>query len=378
MKKLKVAINCSFYIPKGGGIKEYIYNLVVNLAQLASKEIDFVFYVAKGHEKLWEETMPSELIYKSTPYYSNQQIRRSLFQQRFWYNEEAVEKFDIFHSPFLYSPKFKKAKVILTVHDLRFKVFPETYTYLRCKYLSYKVPKSIKAAEKIISISEFTKQEIVTYFGVNENKITTIHEGVNLNQFVNNSTLESSLAIEKELRSQQYILAVGHVEPRKNYVRLIEAFDKVVEETGVEMKLVIVGKTSFKSEDSINAMARSKNVVYVNFVEFSDLLWLYANCRFHVFPSYYEGFGFPSLEAAAFEKATAAASLSSLPEITGDGGVYFDPFSINDIVEKLKMLLFNDSLLKEKSDCAVANLNRFSWKENAEKTIALYLDLFNG
>ncbi len=370
--KIKIAINCSYFIPKGGGIKEYIQNLVCHLIKMDNKGFEFIFYIANGQEKFWGEHMPSGLHVKTTPYKSNQQIKRSLFQQKFWYQEEKEEQFTIFHSPFLYSPKFKKAKIILTVHDLRFKVFPETYTFLRGRYLMYKVPKSLKKADHIVSISDFTKLEIIKHFRTPSSKITVIHEAVNASSFNVNNQLESDRIKESGLIAGEYLLAVGHVEPRKNYVRLIEAIDQLNSELGANLKLVIVGKTSFKSDESIQAIQHSPNVIYLNFVEFGELLWLYNNCKFHIFPSIYEGFGFPSLEAAIFGKATAGANVSSIPEITGEGGIYFDPFSTEDMKMKIKALYSNEKLLKEKSLLAVKNLEGFSWKRNAEQTIQVY------
>lgn len=373
---MKIAINCSYYGSKGGGIKEYIYNLVSNLNKVLKKPDTIICYIPKDQLQFWIDTMPANIRYKCTPFTIKQPIRRSLFQQRFWSHEEKKEQFDIFHSPFFYAPKLKNALTILTVHDLRFMKYPESYTFLRVKYLRYKVPKALKAADSVITISEFTKNEAVKYFSVDTNKFKVIHEAVNLENFSSENEMYTDNLKQKCIKKDNYILAVGHIEPRKNYNRLIKAFDKLVHEKNINYKLVIVGKENYKTESTLKLIEESPNTIYLGWVQFKELLWLYSNCIFHVFPSYYEGFGFPTLEAAAFGKVTIAANASSIPEIGNDGAIYFNPFSIEDIYEKLAEAIYNPNLILEKSHNAIKNLDNFSWLKNAQETYDVYMKTF--
>ena len=128
---MKIAINCIYYTKRGGGITEYIYNLVRELVHNNDIAHDLVFYVTKPYLEEFQDLVNNKYVVKTFPYTENQKLKRSLLQQSFWKREEMIEKFDLFHSPFFHAPKFKSARTILTVHDLRFKKHPESYTNLR-------------------------------------------------------------------------------------------------------------------------------------------------------------------------------------------------------------------------------------------------------
>jgi glycosyltransferase involved in cell wall biosynthesis len=369
---MKIAINCSFYFPKGGGIKEYIYNLVINLNKILKPEDRIICYLSKDQENYWLESMPSNIAYKLTPFNSNQAIKRSLLERFFWLKEEKNAIFDIFHSPFFHAPPLKHTPILLTVHDMRFKNYPETYSFLRLKFLQYAVDRSIKASKAIIAISRYTKNDLIKEYNESKHKITVIHEAVNKDNFnVNNAKFTQNLN-DKGVKEGKFFLCVGHIEPRKNYDRLIVAFDRLVNEKGIDQKLVIVGKENFKTESTMKLIEKNRNVIHLGWVEFNELLWLYKNCLFHIFPSYYEGFGFPILEAAIFSKVTVGSNACSIPEIAGEGGIFFDPFSIDSIYNKIDSLIHDESLLNEKKMKTEENLKHFSWIKNAEETYELY------
>ena len=205
---MKIAINCIFFQPKGGGIKEYIYNLTNNIALIDNKN-SYILYVLEDQIDYASRYLPSSMKIKTVPYKSGKLsvIQRSIFERNFWLTEEKIERFDIFHSPFFHSPKFKYAKVILTVHDLRFYRYPKTYAILRYLYLKRKVKDSIKSADAIIAISEFTKREIIDAYNIEENKITVILEGINRDRYTL-KTSETPLLFPKDLENNKFILSV--------------------------------------------------------------------------------------------------------------------------------------------------------------------------
>lgn len=369
---MKIAINCIYFTPQGGGITEYIENLVKEITKI-NLDNQFIFYIIKEAADKFKEIVNEESCsVKIFPFSENQKYRRSLLQNSYWKREESIENFDIFHSPFFHSPKFKNAKVILTVHDLRFLSYPFSYKMMRLIYLKYVVKKSIKRADHLISISNFTKNEIVRYYDIELNKINVIHEAIDEIGFsLKNNTLNLNI-LNHVIKSNQYILAVGHLEPRKNYIRLIDAYNALPKEVQIKYKLIIVGKQNHDFNKIIESIKESMNVIYLNFVKREELIWLYANCKAHVFPSIYEGFGFPSLEAGIFGKPTVGANQSSIPEIAGDGGIYFDPFVVEDISLKILQLLNDQDLYQEISRNAILNTRRFSWRKNAIETMKVY------
>jgi len=368
----KIAINCAFYYPKAGGIKEYIYNLVWNLHKLNS-EYEFVLYVPADYLAYAEENLPKEFRKISLAFSSKNPIKRSLLEGMFWRQQERIEKFDLFHSPFFHAPKFKHAKIILTVHDLRLEVFPNTYAKLRYYFLKYKVPRSIKRANHIISISEFTKSEIIKFYSVPPNKITAILEAVN-RDFFNEKNISST---DRKVEGK-FVFSVGHVETRKNYLRLIDAFERFCDKhSSTDLKLVIVGQLSHDFDEFLTRVKENSRVIYLNFVDSNTLLWLYKNAEFFIMPSYYEGFGFPPLEAASLETISAVSNTSSLPEVCGEAAFYFDPFDVFSIEQAFERLIFDEKYKESLLEKTKVNLERFSWKKNAADTIGVYAKLLD-
>lgn len=377
---MKIAINCIFCQPKGGGIREYIYNVVSALSRI-DKENEYVLYVLKDCMDYARRTLPDvpNMRIKPTPYDSSYKsvINRSLFSRSYWLKEEREERFDIFHSPFFHAPKLKKAKVLITVHDLRFCRYPSTYTLPRYLFLRYAVKYSIRQADAIITISAFTKSEIMDVYKTDGAKITVVHEAINRNDFsldkLKGYVLED---IVKPLENQRFILSVGHIEPRKNYERLLDAFALLKKNPGAkDVKLVIVGKKGHHYENVLKRIGEMPDVYYLDFVSRELLLWLYQNAAVFAFPSYYEGFGFPPLEAACFGTISAVANISSIPEVCGDSVAYFDPMNILDMERTLGRCLFDKDYVEEKKALLIPNLDRFSWDKNACETLEIYQSL---
>ena len=377
---MKIAINCSICQPKGGGITEYIVNLMHNIEYL-DHDNEYILYVLQDLYEFCKEKLPARMRIKKIPYNNTMKdiIRRSLFSQSFWYKEEEKEMFDIFHSPFFYAPKFRKAKVILTVHDLRLYRYPRTYGFLRYVYLRHSVKESIQRADRIIAISQFTKDEIVDTCNVESTKIKVILEAINREAFSPQSIENYDIPNEYSfLKEGRFLFSLGHIEPRKNYERLIEAFLLLKEEErNKDLKLVIAGKPLLDAGNILEKIKKSNDIYYMNYVSRQMLLWLYHNTALFVFPSIYEGFGFPPLEAASMGSISAVSNVSSIPEVCGDAAFCFNPLNIEDICSAISAGLYDIELIKNKKQALEVQLNKFSWKKNASETIAVYSSLFN-
>ena len=372
---MKIAINCIFCQPKGGCIKEYIVNLTNHIA-LCDQDNTYILYVLEDQLEFAKKLLPQRFQIKVVPFKSDflSVVKRSLFSQRFWTKEEKTERFDIFHSPFFHAPKMKKAKLILTVHDLRLYRYPQTYNPLRYMFLKRAVKDAISRADHIISISEFTKQEMVELCGVSPEKITVIYEAVNRNAF-SEKQLENYVLPKEytELGQGRILFSLGHIEPRKNYPRLIEAFKKLKEkEENQDLKLVIAGKKYVDYINTIRLMEETPDVVYLDFIPRELLLWLYKNATLFVFPSTYEGFGFPPLEAASMGTISAVSNVSSIPEVCGDCAFYFNPYDVDNMAATIEDALNNAEERQKKEKLLETQLNKTSWEQNAADTIKLY------
>lgn len=371
---MKIAINCAFFQPRGGGIKEYIQNLVENLSILDKKN-EYVLYVLDDYFDYAKEHLKTNFRIKRVPFKGDgllNVIYRSTFERFYWTKEEKREKWDIFHSPFFHSPIPKKAKLLLTVHDMRFFRYPETYTFLRYQFLKHAVKRSIKKADRIISISQFTKDEIQEAYGILPNKITVVHEAINPEHFTEQPINEECKAKIKNLIDHQFILTVGHLEPRKNYDRLIDAFQKIKPKLRKSTKLVIIGKKGHKFDSTIQKIEDDPDILFLNFISQELLNWLYKNARLFVFPSFYEGFGFPPLEAGMHGTVSAVSKISSIPEVCGDAVLYFNPTDVDDIATVMLQGINNDAKRLELKEEMKKQLQKFSWEKNAEETISIY------
>lgn len=372
---MKIAINCIFFQPRGGGIKEYIFNLVNNLYLIDSAN-QYVIYVLRDQLSFAKNNFPKDMCIKVVPYVSGslkERVKRSLLIQSFWSKEEEQERFDVFHSPFFHSPSFKKAKVVLTVHDMRFYRYPMTYTFLRYVFLKYSVKRSVERADHIITISEFTKQELLTAYNISSSKISVVHESIDWTRFKRTSLDLTDKMLSCSLPSSRFLLTVGHIEPRKNYIRLLHVFNNLKKnKENEDLKLVIVGQKAHSYKAVLKLIESTIDVIYLDYVSHDILLWLYQNATLFVFPTYYEGFGFPPLEAAALGTVSAVSNVSSLPEICAESAFYFNPFSCESMTNILLKVLSNSDLINEKKKLLQGNLSRFSWEKNALETMSIY------
>lgn len=372
---MKIAINCSICQPKGGGITEYIVNLTRCLEKVDYQN-EYVLYVLEDMYDFCLTKLPNRFKIKKIPFKSNfsSVIKRSLFSQKFWYKEEQIENFELFHSPFFYAPKFKHAKLLLTVHDLRLYRFPSTYGFLRYIYLQHSVKESIKRADQIISISQFTKNEIIDTCNIDSSKIKVVLESINREKFNLKEIEGYQLSSEYiNINNGRFLLTVGHIEPRKNYERLLDAFEILKKDPrNKDLKLVIVGKPNNDAKRILRKIKNVHDVIYLNFIPHELLIWLYKNASLFVFPSYYEGFGFPPMEAGSLGTLSVVSNVSSIPEVCGECSIYFNPYDINEMVFKINEGLYNKMLIEEKKNKIGKNLNRFSWEKNAKETLAIY------
>lgn len=371
---MKIAINCVFFQPKAGGVREYMHNLLIHLAKIDFTN-EYIIYVLEDMMDYAKSMLPSRFIYKSIPFGSGSKlevIRRSLLENRFWLEEEKKEKWDLFHSPFFHSPKLKQTPVILTVHDMRFYRFPETYARLRYQFLKRKVKSSVERADHIISISDFTKSELMEAYKIDHNKISVVYEAINPERF--------SLKVDKRpsdvpenIEKNRFLLSVGHLEPRKNYNRLIDAFHLLKRNPGNEdLKLVIVGKKDHSYEETLRKIEADPDILYLNFVAFETLVWLYKHTELFVFPSIYEGFGFPPLEAACQDTVSAVSDTSCIPEICGYAALYFDPYDENIMAQTIERGLKKGVEYQDVKSKLKYRLDSFSWHKNAEETLNIY------
>ncbi|MDH4127436.1 MAG: glycosyltransferase family 4 protein [Spirochaetota bacterium] len=398
--------NQIFTWQKYGGVSRYFYEI---MNQFYRKEIDFVFpmenivnqyvlnssfykeakqknYKETKQKKSYFKTILKHFLYKPFPgkgillkLYGKSFPGKLLFtkhlmkihtdiQNQYVQFFLQMQEFDIFH-PTYYDPYFlnylDEKPFVLTVYDMIHQIFPE---YFMKDDMVIKWKKSlIEKASKVIAISENTKQDIIRLFGINESKIEVIYLGNSLNPKNN----DSSLSIP-----EKYILFVGNRSIYKNFNFFITSISSLfIKDPSLNLICVGGGPISKEEKDLFCKLKISNNVSYYPFLEDDNLVFLYKNALAFVFPSLYEGFGLPILEAFACQCPVISSNTSSLPEIAGEAAIYFDPKDDLSIKQAIEKVIYNNDLRNNLKNLGKVQLKKFSWEKTAQETLQLYQSL---
>ena len=277
-----------------------------------------------------------------------------------------VNKEDTIYHPFQYLSLFSRSRQIITIHDFIPVQFPEVAKH-QFYYYKYIMPHLLKKAEKVICISENTKSDIISFYNMDESKIQVIYNGFDTEQF-NDKTNESDNILEKYNIDYKYILMVGASYKHKNLETVIKALKTI--EQQCNYKILIIGKES----DYVAELKKlslelelSDRVKFLGYVEGAELPLFYKHAEIFAYPSLYEGFGFPLLEAMACGTAVISSNSSSLPEVTSDSALLFDPRDEKQLADEIVELMTNEALKEELVLKGKQNVQRFSWDYTAEK-----------
>lgn len=265
-------------------------------------------------------------------------------------------------------PFLVNSKKIVMVHDLAH-FMPEynAYPLIDTLYMKKMIKNSCKKSDKIIAVSENTKKDIVNILKIPESKIKVIYEAADEKYKIIIDKEKISLFRKKYNLCNKYILFTGGISPRKNLIRFIKAFNQISNK--IPHKLVITGGKGWKNKDELKMINKTKKVMRIGFVKDEDMPYLYNLADLYVYPSLYEGFGLPILEAQACGCPVVCSNLSSIPEVAGNSVLYFNPYKIKDIGDKIMMLAKNESLKKDLIKKGFKNVKRFSWKKEVKQLL---------
>jgi glycosyltransferase involved in cell wall biosynthesis len=250
---------------------------------------------------------------------------------------------------------------VVTIHDLTYKRFPELLQKETLINLEHHMQRELAHADAAICVSESTRQDLLAFYDIDPSRAVTILSGLSIS--------DSPLPIPHSLPSS-YILFVSTIEPRKNLEVLLDAFARLRARGAYEGALIIVGRVGWKSE-SITPRLRAPGIHHLDYVPPPQLASIYRNAELFVFPSIYEGFGFPLLEAMAYGIPSIAARSSSLPEIGGDAALYFAPRDSCALESQMERVLTDAALRMQLSAAGVARAAQFRWDVAAEQTLAV-------
>jgi len=308
----------------------------------------------------------------------------SYFTRDFWeqvYLPILLKKYqvDVYHGPNYILPIFSDKKMVLTVYDtISFSNWYKSISRYRVQKL---LSLSSKRADRIIAGSENSKKDIIAILGIPEEKIKVIYIGVDKEYKVINDPSKLNVVRAKHNISKKFILHVGSMSPRKNIPRLIEAYSKLPLELLKEYELVLVGGKSWRSGEivaKIEQLGLRNGVIFTDFVEEDDLPLLMNAASLLAFPSLYEGFGIPPLEAMACGVPVVASNVSSIPEVVGDAALLFDPYNVEEMTALICEVLTDEELRDDLVRRGFERVKGFSWGKAAQETLAVYDETHDG
>lgn len=358
---MKIGIDVSQMVYRGHGVGRYVEDL--SRALLMRQDHDYIFYAGALRQRAYL-TMRS----KNKPW-SRATWRMPLIPPRlarFVWNytkipiERVVGKVDIFHTsdwtePYTYSP------AVTTVHDLAFRLYPETVAPLVRRVQTKRLARVITHGTHIIADSQSTKHDLMQLYAIPDTKIDVVYPGIS-ERFEQKKKTEIERVKKKYNLPTQYILTLGTKEPRKNLPRLIEAL------SGLTIPLVVTGRQGWATQ-----LAAHAQVIETGFIDDPDLPGLYSGATVFAFPSLYEGFGFPVLEAMACGTPVVTSNISSLPEVAGNAGILVDPRDSTSIRSGIDEAFGKQVFLQKRG---LAQAKKFSWVVCADKTVKVYEKIY--
>jgi glycosyltransferase involved in cell wall biosynthesis len=289
-----------------------------------------------------------------------------------------LEEADLFFGTNYRGVFLKGMKNVITIHDMAHEHFPDAVPGNTLRYLKERLPEVARSAALLIADSEATKDDVVTFLNVPEQKVRVIYLGVDTS-FRKIADREILTAARERYRlPERFILFLGTIQPRKNLEGLIKAFALLCKEKGFEHSLVVAGGQGWKSgglKALIKKLGLDRRVRFIGYVDGGDMPALYNLADLFVFPSLYEGFGLPVLEAMACGVPVVTSRVSSLPEVAGDAAVLVDPSSGEDIAEGMRRLLSGGALRDQCVEKSLERAKLFTWERCAHETLAVFKEV---
>lgn len=375
---MRVGINARYLQNARSGIARYIYSLLANLKEVDQSNEYMLFL---GSNKLISDDIKKLGFYTDiSKIPTANQILKMAWQHFYIPLRIKSLKIDVFHEPTFIMPFFKKCPTVTTVHDLAYKFLPECYTLRNRLYLGQLMRRSIKLSDRIIVISEHAKKDVLMNFRVKEEKVKVIYLAVDGSFHSIKDKRQERLAQVKAKYgiAKYFILTVSLISPRKNLVNLIKAFSELKKNRGIAHQLVVVGKKGWLYEDVFREAARSEywqDIIFCNFVSHDDLVLLYNAAEVFVYPSLYEGFGLPLLEAMACECPVVSSNRSSLFEVASDAAILVDPYDFSEFSGAIWKVITDASLKESLIEKGKMRVKFFSWKRTAAETARIYNSL---
>lgn len=378
---MRIGIDISRTVGQQVGVGRYAQELVLALAQI-DKQNSYLLY-----PYFWHCFQPAGTPFDWMPRQANFKLYTSWIPRRIVFNwmhktqrpqDWLLGSPDLVHSIAFTSPPLKKSKLIVTMLDMTFETHPQFHFEENIRFCKEQSRLAAMRADMVIAISENTKHDILEILNIPEERIRVIYLGVSscFRPSVEETKVKETLS--KYGIDSQYLLFVGAIEPRKNIAGLVRAYHSLGQELKDNFKLLIVGASGWLNEQIyslVSELGLQENVKFLGFVPDEDLVFFYNGAAAFVYPSFYEGFGIPVVEAMACGTPVITSDVSSLPEVVGEAGIMVDPQDIEAISDAITSVLTNASLREGMKQKSLDRAKAFSWEQSARQTLAVYKDV---
>lgn len=365
--KLNLLIDSLSLVSSFTGIGRYTYEIADKLEKNKTFKIDYFYgYYSK---KLMRPSESKEIKKIKSLIIKNQTLKKYVRRILFLSSRFFAPKYDIYWQPnFIPNDGIKAKKIVTTVHDFSFILYKDFHPKERIEYFEQYFFKNIIKSDIIITGSNFSKQEILERLSFDEKRVKVIYHGIDHKLF----KIYDDLKVNFDL-PEKFIFSVGSIEPRKNLIGLLKAYNSLNEELRNEYKLVLAGFKGWENKEIMTLIEKNKeNIHYLGFISDIELAKVYNMASLFLFPSFYEGFGLPVLESMACGTPVLCSNTSSLPEVGKDCVVYCNPYDIEDIKNKIALVLNNEDLQKEMIEKGFERAKLFSWEKSAQEHLKVF------
>jgi glycosyltransferase involved in cell wall biosynthesis len=371
---MKIAIDISMAFGQSAGVGTYTRGLIDGLATVAP-ENEYVLFSYLEMPESFRLDFPQQ----ANISWRHAKPSRGHWAQQ-WYEaelppKEALGDVEILHSPFFNAPQEHPGGLVVTIHDISFLLYPHFHTEANRLHCLNGTLKAALYADRIIAISHQTKQDLIDYFSVPEDRIRVVYEAPRHCYYPerNRNILQSTL--HRLGIYHNFVLSVSSLEPRKNLKTLLEAYATYRKHHSGQELLVIAGARGWLNEEItqlVSELGVEGQVKFLGYVQESDLRVLYSTAKLFVYPSLYEGFGLPPLEAMACGAPVISSNTSALPEVVGDAALLIDPHKSDELCQAMWTVLCDEALRLRMRQQGLQRARLFSWERVAQETLAVY------
>jgi glycosyltransferase involved in cell wall biosynthesis len=365
--KHKIIINTIPLLSPLTGIGRYTYEISKRIKE--NNDLNTYFFYGYYSKSLLDVSKNSHSKILKKIISKNQFIKKIFRKLLILTSNLYSSNFDLYWEPnFIPLENIKAKKIVTSVHDFSFILYKDFHPKERIEYFEKNFFKNIYRSDAIICFSEFTKREILERIDIPSDRVEVIYHGIDHNLFQYKKNSDVNFALPKK-----FILCVGSIEPRKNLINLLKAYNNLDKKIKQEYKLILTGFKGWQNQEIVSLISQNKDYIdYLGYISDEELVAVYNLATLFVYPSFYEGFGLPVLEAMACGTPVVCSNATSIPEVGGDAVVYCDPYNVDDITEKIEMLLNDEILQKDMIKKGLERAKQFTWEKSYKKHLEFF------